>query len=140
MQARRTLVSLVVGAVVGLVVAGLVGIPRLAGPWNVSSFVSNALTFWGLVFGTFAALATAGVTFALLTRRDRKTARWGRIVAGVVLAVFAAGTWWWIVMWGFSPFTLEGLWIYPLAIVATLGSLLLLRQRRPNAWDQPPAG
>ena len=71
------MLSLVVGGLVGLVVAGLVGIPHLVGPANVASFVSNAFTFWGLVFGTFAALVTAGVAFAILNRRERKRSRWG---------------------------------------------------------------
>lgn len=138
MQARRVALSLVVGAVVGFVVAGLVGIPRLVGPASLVSFLSNAFTFWGLVFGTVAAVVTAGVTFAILNRRDRKVSRWGRIVAAVALAVLAAGTWWWIVMWSAPLFTLEGLWLYPLAIASTAAAVTLLRPRRPGAWDEPP--
>lgn len=139
MRARRVAASVAVGAVAGLIVAGLVGIPRLAGPANVAAFISNAFTFWGVVLGGFAAPVAAGLTFAILNRRDRKTSRWGRVVAGAALAVFAAATVWWIAMWGFSPFSLEGSWLYALAIVTGIGSLLLLRPRRPSQWDEPPS-
>lgn len=68
---------------------------------------------------------------------DRKTSRWGRMIAGVALGVFAAATIMWIGMWGFSPFSLEGMWIYPLAIVTMIGSVML-RPRRAGPWDEPP--
>lgn len=138
MQARRAVVSLVVGGIVALVVAGFVGIPQLVGPANIGSFIANSFTFWGLLFGAFAGVATAGVTFAILNRADRKTSRWGRLAAGITLALLAAGTWWWIVMWRASLFTLEGLWMYPLALAATLSSFILVRRRRPDAWEEPP--
>jgi uncharacterized membrane protein YcjF (UPF0283 family) len=135
---QRVVVSLIVGVVVGLVVASLVGIPRLTGPASIAALISNAFTFWGLVMGAFAGAVGMGLVFAVLNRRDRNTSRWGRRLAGATLALFAAGTISWIATWGFSPFSLEGLWIYPLAIMTTIGSVILLRPRRPGAWDEPP--
>jgi hypothetical protein len=138
MRTRRAITSVVVGATVGLTVASLVGIPRLVGPASIPALVSNAFTFWGLLLGAFAGVTATGLTFGILNLRDRKASRWGRVIAGVTLGVFAAATIWWIGMWGFSPFSLEGLWIYPLAIVTTVGSVILLRPRRARLWDEPP--
>lgn len=128
------------GIVAGLTVASLIGIPQLVGPWSILKLIYNAFTFWGILFGAFAAVVSASLAFAILNRREPRTARWGRIIAGVTLGVFAAATIQWIVMWGFSPFSLEGLWIYPLAIVTTVGSIVLLRPRRARGvWGEPPA-
>lgn len=123
----------------GLTVASLVGIPQLVGPSSVGALLANAFSFWGLVLGGFAALATAGISFALLSRRDGKASRWGRTLAGLTLAVFAVGTLLFGAPWGFpSPFSLEGLWFYPLVLATTVGAVLLLRRRRPGFWDTPP--
>ena len=137
-QGRRTGLSLAIGAIAGLVVAGLIGVPRLVGPATLDSFVSNAFTFWGVLVGSFVAVATAGVIFAFLSRGDRKRSRWGRVVAGLALGGFAAGTILFIATWAPSPFSLEGLWMYPLALTTTVGAVMLLRRRRPGAWDEPP--
>ena len=94
------------------------------------------MTFWVALFGGFALLVVAGAAFAWLNRGHRRAA-WGRRFVGVVLAVFSVGTILWIVMWGFTPFSLEGLWIYPLAIVTAVVSFILLRSRRRSAWKQP---
>jgi Kef-type K+ transport system membrane component KefB len=132
--------SLVVGVVVGLTIASLIGIPQLAGSWSIPKLVANAFSFWGILFGGFAAVISAGMTYALLNRRDRTRSRWGRIVAGLALALLAAATVLWIVAWGFSPFTLEGMWIYPVEVTTAVGWFLLLRpQRAGSLWDEPRA-
>lgn len=123
----------------GLTVASLVGIPYLVGPWSLPALLSNALTFWGLVLGGFTALVTTGLTFAVLNRRDRRKSRWGRVIAGVGLAVFTLGAFSIAPMWWFPPFSLEGLWIYPLEILTAVGAVVLLLPRRSRGvWDEPP--
>lgn len=138
MRASRVAASLASGLLVGLGVASLVGVPHLVGAASIPALISNAFTFWGLLFGGFAAVVAAGLTFAILNRNRRRVAFVGRAVAGVALAVFAAATISLIATWGFSPFTLEGMWIYPLAIATTIGAIVLLRPRRsPGIWDEP---
>lgn len=135
---RRLGASVSIGALVGVFVAALFGIPALSGPWSVAALLANAGTFWGGIFGGFAGLATTGLVFALLARRDRRASRWGRYLAALVLAVLSFATTMWIVMWGFTPFTLEGMWIYPLAILPAVAAYLLLRRKRVRFWDEPP--
>jgi hypothetical protein len=137
MQGKKIVASLAVGLAAGLTVASLVGIPYLAGPASIPALLSNAFTFWGVFFGIFTALLAAGIVFAILNRRERTLSRWGRWIAGVTLVVFAVATLWWVAMWGFSPFSLEGLWIYPLAIATAAGAIALLKPRRPRMWDEP---
>jgi hypothetical protein len=134
----RVGVSIAVGLLTGLFVASLIGIPRLIGPANVQAFLANAVTFWGVLFGTFAALVGAGLVFALLSRREPRRSKWGRRISGLALGLLSVATISWILMWGFSPWTLEGLWIYSLAMAASAGSFVLLRPRRKGVWDEPP--
>jgi hypothetical protein len=137
MQAKQAFASLAIGATVGLTVASLVGIPQLVGPWSIPALLSNALSLWGVVFGGFAAVVTSGVTFAVLTRKDKKKSRWGRMVAGIALALFASGTILNIAMWGVPPFTLVGAWMYPLAIVTAVGAIVMFLPWR-RVRDEPP--
>lgn len=124
---RRALASLFVGAMVGLTIASLVEIPRLVGPWNIRELVANAVNTWGIFFGGFAAVVSGGMTFALLNRRLPRASRWGRAIAGVALGALAILTMWIITAWGIPPFSLEGMWIYPLAILPAIAAFALLR-------------
>lgn len=139
MRGSYATLSLLLGVLVGVVVAGFIGsVTRVSGAANIGEFISNGFTFWGYVFGVPAALAVAGLVFAMLNRGERKAYRVGSVFAGIVLTVFAAATFWWIAMWGFpSPFTLEGWWVYTLAVAAATAAFLLLRRRQPERWDQP---
>jgi hypothetical protein len=135
----RAGVSIVLGLLMGLLVASLIGIPRLIGAASVEAFLANAFTFWGVLFGTFAALIGTGLVFALLARREPRRSKWGRRIAGLTLGLLALTTILWILMWRFSLWTLEGLWIYSLAIVATAGSVALLWPRGRDVWVEPPS-
>lgn len=137
MRLRAWVACIAVAAVSGVTVASLVGIPQLAGPASIPALLANAFTFWGIIFGVFAAALAGALTFALLNRRQRRASRAGRVIAGVVLAILAAATISWIAMWGVGPWTLEGVWIYALAISAALASFVLIRPRRAGPWDDP---
>lgn len=137
-RTRCVVVSISAGAVVGLSAACLMGIPRLVGPWTIPALISNAFSFWGFVVGAFAAVITATVTFAVLSRDSANPSRWARRFAGATFLLLAAGTWLWIAGWRVSPFTLEGLWIYPLASASTASAVFFLRQRRSGFWGEPP--
>jgi hypothetical protein len=134
----RVGVSIAVGLLTGLFVASLIGIPRLIGPASVEALLANAFTFWAVLFGTFAALIGTGLVFALLARREPRRSRWGRRIAGLTLGLLALATILWILMWRSSLWTLEGLWIYSLAIVATACSVALLWPRGRGVWEEPP--
>jgi hypothetical protein len=135
---KRAGISLLTGAVGGLLVAAAVGIPHLEGAASASSLISNAFSFWSLFFGSFAALAVAGLTFAVLNRGEPQRSRWGRWFAGLVLVVFATGLIWWIVAWGTPLTSQEGAWMYSLAAFVVVAAVLVVRKRRPNLWDEPP--
>lgn len=138
MRLSDAVASVAVAIVVGIAVASLVGIPQLVGPANVASLVANADTFWGVFFGVFAAAVAGALTFAVLNRRRPGASRAGRVIAGAVLALLAAATVFWIFMWGFAPWTLEGAWIYGLALCTALASIMLIRPRQARPWDEPP--
>lgn len=135
---QRVVVSLIVGVELGMVVASLVGIPRLTGPASIAALISNAFTFWGLVMGAFAGAVGMGLVFAILNRRDRNTSRWGRRLAGATPGTVRCGDHFMDRDVGVLAVLSRSLWIYPLAIMTTIASVILLRPRRPGAWDEPP--
>jgi hypothetical protein len=96
--------------------------------------------FWGLFYGSVAAIVTFGIAFSVLSRRSPRAALVGRWIAGLCLGVFA-----YLIAFatmGTPLFSLEGAWIYPLILVAVIGAILLLMPRRlkkPSIWDAPPS-
>lgn len=97
--------------------------------------------FWGSVYGTFATVLVLGLALWVLNRRRRGASTLGRRVVIVTLTVFGLAVSYWVVLWGFSPFTLEGLWIYPLAAVPlALAFLMVLSRRhsRRDMWKRVP--
>lgn len=88
--------------------------------------------FWGSLYGSFTALTSFGLALWLLPRARPSSRRWGRYIAAGTLILFGLMVVAWIVAWGFTPFTLEGMWIYPLATVPLVGAWLILRRKRPK--------
>lgn len=146
---KRVAIAAIAGAAAGLTVSTLIGIPFLRGPAGLASLLENAFTFWGIFFGSFTAAGTFGLALMVLNRRTRGLARFGRALVILTLGVLGVLTWWWIAMWGFfSPFTLEGMWIYPLAMIpSALAIWMILAPRRMRKlrasgridWTQPPS-
>lgn len=98
---------------------------------------------WGLFFGSFAAVVTLGLFLMLLAGKSRRLRSLGRWTAVATLVVFGM-----LVSFGpygafaHSPFSLEGLWLYPLGITPLVAAAWLIvaprRRLRPRLWDTPP--
>ncbi len=108
----RVAVALVVGLAVGMTVTALSN-AALYQPFDVA-WPPNFSGFWGRVYGSIAAVVSFGLALVLLNRRVPRVARVGRAIAALALGLFGLAVAWWIAMWGFSPWSLEGAWIYPL--------------------------
>lgn len=127
----RVLKAVLVGLVVGVAVAAAVN----SVPWW------DPFRFWGLFFGSFAGVATFGLALHRHERGATTRIAIGRWIAALTLLVFGGLVASWIVMWDLSPFTLEGAWIYPLALLPLIVAGMLLKPRRPKkeGWADPPS-
>jgi peptidoglycan/LPS O-acetylase OafA/YrhL len=89
---------------------------------------SPYLGFWGLVFGSFAmTLSVLGVLALSLDARRKGMSL--NAMAGV-LGILGTGAACWIFAWRVPPFTLEGAWLYPMAIVLLVSAVLVKRRGR----------
>lgn len=89
--------------------------------------------FWPLVWGVSTLLVATACILAWSpgTLGDMRRMR---VVAASALGLGVVATTWWIIMWGFSPFTLEGVWLYAVAFLAALFCAFLVRgARRVNS-------
>lgn len=93
------------------------------------SWVDSVDGAWGRLYGSVTVVLVFGLVVAF-TARTRKGVTIGLRTAASVTGLFGAATIWWIIVWRLSPFTLEGAWIYPLAIVSISLSLFLGREPR----------
>lgn len=85
----------------------------------------NLTGFWGVFYGSFGGIATLGLLL-LVTNRPRARARnLGRWMAASTFGLFGSAVLWWATWWGVSPLTLEGAWMYPLALTSLGMSLFL---------------
>lgn len=106
---KALLLGIAVGVVVGLAA-------------GAAFELNETFGWWGAVDG-----GVAGVTvFLIVLGRGRHAmvrtvARWFLVA---VLAVVAAALLWWNIAWGVEPWSLEGMWLWPLA-TAVLGGLVL---------------
>ena len=124
--------------------AALVGLFVGAGIWGAVNSLPqwDPRGFWGLFFGGFAAVATFGLTLMLLSRHARRLRLIGRWVSiatlvlfGLLVCFFPYGA------FSHSPFSPEGLWLYPLGLSPLIVAVWLVwapRWRaRPGPWDAP---
>lgn len=116
---RRAMVALLVGAVVGVAVLGAFYFYKL----QIQDPPDNT---WGIVNGSVAFVATAGLTLALIGGVTQR--RIGAAVLGLVATVVSVAVWLLIVAFGLSPFQLSGGWLWPLAIAATAVAVGALRR------------
>ncbi len=117
---RAAVIAAIVGLTVDAVANGL-----LYAPFDIR-WPPNITGFWGVVYGSFAAVITFGLTLWRLGR-GRKHARAGRVIAVVALGLFGLAAAWWIVMWRVPLASLEGAWMYPLAVVPLIAAIALVR-------------
>jgi hypothetical protein len=89
--------------------------------------------FWGLLYGSFAGVVSFGIALWLSSRRFSRAWKVGRLIAATALGVFGLGVASWILMWGVSPFSLEGAWIFPLAVIPLIGAVALFRSFRRSS-------
>lgn len=106
-------------------VSGLIGLGVASA---VALIVSRVIEFqvlgpWGVLYGTLAFIASFGIAMAVSGRRRLG---WGAVA--IAAGALAAGAWWWVVAWDIAPFTLEGAWLWPLAMVSTFAAMAALRQ------------
>lgn len=79
----------------------------------------------GVLFGILAALPVlAGSQLLVDSARARK---WAFLAAALITGLVGLLVVSWIVMWGVPPATLEGAWLWPLAVVPLVVSFLLFR-------------
>lgn len=99
--------------------------------------------FWGSLYGSFTTVAVFGLALWGFNRRRGRGAQIGRRLLMGTLTLFGLAVVNWIAMWSFSPFTLEGMWIYPLAIVPLAIVAFMFASRRRSKregflWERPP--
>lgn len=131
--------SSVVAGVVGLAVMAAVNIPVYnSGQWPDHG--REILGFWGALFGLGTSLLTfvisrkklrrAGGAEADYSQIERTRNAVGLLISALVAGLFGLVVTWWNAMWGIPPLSLEGAWLWPLAIVPLVVSFLLFRSYR----------
>lgn len=85
---------------------------------------AGSIGFWGAVCGVGVAVV-AFVASWTLPGRELRVGRTWRTVGAVTLGLLAVAAAWWITMWGFVPWTLEGAWMYAILLLAGAGSVAL---------------
>jgi hypothetical protein len=124
----RMIVSVVVGLTVGSGVSFLVNRAVYGSPVGGSGSMAAFVQVWGLMSGVMAAGLVAGL---LLTVRVGSVWKKRFLYLGALsLGCLGGGAGSWILGWRFSLFTLEGAWLYPLAVFSLLGAGVLLRRAR----------
>jgi hypothetical protein len=117
------------GLAVGLTVDALSN-AALEFPFDVR-WPPNLTGFWGLLYGSFATVVSFGLALWFFSRRRSRASRMGHLIAALALGLFGLAVVWWIPVVGApSLFSLEGSWIYPLAVIPLIGSAALVRSFR----------
>lgn len=136
--------SLVAAGVVGVAVMSAVNIPVYnSGQWPDHG--REILGFWGVLFGLGASVTTFVVTRMKLRGEDGTVVelsqiaptrnKVGLLISAIVAGLFGLLVTYWNAMWGVPLTSLEGAWLWPLAIVPLFVSVLLFRgyRRKPGA-------
>ena len=64
---------------------------------------------------------------------------WVRSMLALVLLLVGAAATWWNIMWGISPASLEGAWLWPLAVVPLSLGVVVWRSAINARRDRRPA-
>lgn len=120
MMREGTVDRIAKGLVLGLVAGVLVGLAVGAAFED-----GDVFGWWGTVDGALAGV----IVFLVVVARGR--AKWARSVARwllvTVLAVVAGLTLWWNIAWRVTPWTLEGMWLWPMAVAALAATAFAVR-------------
>jgi hypothetical protein len=79
---------------------------------------------WGILYGVLAFIAAFGLTLIAIGRRHQR--RIGMVALALSAAAVSAGAWFFVIGWGISLVSLEGAWLWPLAILSTVVALASL--------------
>jgi hypothetical protein len=124
-------IAWLIGSLVGI---GVMVAVNQAGHGGDLLNVGQYLAPKGVLFGLLAALVALGGMDLLI--RSSPVRRWSLLLAALVTGLFSLLVINWNLMWGVPPLTLEGAWLWPLAVVPLVGSFLLFRRwlvtRRKN--------
>lgn len=137
--------SLVAAGVVGLAVMAAVNVPIYNfGQWPDHG--REILGFWGALFGLGASLTTFVVIRMKLgseggidedfSQIESSRKKVGLLISAIIAGLFGLLVTYWNAMWGTSLWSLEGAWLWPLAIVPLVVSLLLFRGYRRKSGSE----
>ena len=138
MRRGRVVVAFLIGCVVATAVIVAVNVPVYHfGNWP--DHPREYFGFWGVLFGFFAGAFAFGIALALLRREvtphaddEPSQIEPGRKKVGLLIAAIVAGLFGLLVTsfnatWGVPLTSLEGAWLWPLAIAPLVISALLIR-------------
>ena len=113
--ARRWGAAMVLGSLLGAIAV-----------WWAGAVLDAPLTGQPWRFGTWAALW--GVVAFLLGAAAGARGTVGLVVLSLVTGLLATATWWFVVMFRAPVWSLEGAWLYPLAIASTVVAVWAARR------------
>ena len=116
--------ALVVGLVAGIATTGLFNQLGHAGDWTSPA---KYLEADGFFYGAIAAVVGYGLVRLLIVLYRT---RFATFVLGIMLGLVGLLALLWNASWRLSPFTLEGAWLWPLAIVPLILSFLSFKRWR----------
>jgi hypothetical protein len=119
--------GLVVGLVTGIVTTALFNQLGHAGDW---SSPAKYLEARGFLYGTLASVLGYGLTRLVLLLSRVRAAAFGMATLLCLVGLF---TLWWNIMWGTPLLSLEGAWLWPLALVPLVLSFLSFKHWRRMA-------
>lgn len=138
--------SLVAAGVVGLALMAAVNIPIYnSGQWPDHG--REILGFWGALFGLGASLTTFVVIRMKLGSEgidenlpqiEPTRKRVGLLISAIIAGLFGLLVTYWNAMWGVPLWSLEGQWLWPLAIVPLVMSVFLFRSYRRRSGSEKP--
>lgn len=121
----------IVGVVVGITTMVLV---NQSGHGGDLLSLSEYVQFWGVVFGLVAGFVAFGVANVLVGSRRSRAGAW--LLLGIITAIVGFLALLWNAAWGVPLASLEGAWLWPLAIVPFALSIVSVRRwRRSRTVD-----
>lgn len=139
--------SFVAAGVVGVAVMAAVNVPVYnSGQWPDHG--REILGFWGALLGLGASLTTFVVIRMMLrgeggmeedfSHVEPARKKLGLLISAIVAGLFGLLVVYWNAMWGVPLTSLEGAWLWPLAMVPLVLSVLLFRGYRRRRAAGPP--